>query len=139
MSRAVDCARAPAVIGTGGARIRSVQPDRDHAVLELVGTLDRARVDELRQRLTGLLVGGARFLLVDLAEVGPCDPALTGVLTAFARRRDARQGWLRVHAPPSSLCELNEATLADLFAIYRAAGGVIPAGGGPRAAGGGPR
>lgn len=132
MSQSVECPCAPAVIDSGGARIRSVQPDRDHAVLELVGALGRARVDELRQRLKGLLVGGARFLLVDLAGVGPCDAALTGVLTSFARRLDARQGWLRVYAPPSSLCELDEATLADLFAIYRAAGGVRPAGGGPR-------
>ncbi len=100
--------------------IRSVRPDREHAVLEVVGAPAIASVDELRQRVEGLLVAGVRYLLVDLAEAGPGD-AVVSVLAETARRLEERQGWLRVNRQGSPLpVDLTEATLGDLFAIYRA-------------------
>jgi hypothetical protein len=105
--------------------IRSVQPDRDHGVLEVAGALCQDNAAELRQRVEGLLVAGVRFLLVDLAEVDGCDPVVIGVLADAARLLEGRQGWLRIN-PSRDLPiaeKLDEATLPDLFAIYRASAG----------------
>ena len=102
--------------------IKSVQPDRDHGVLEVAGAFGHDNAAELRQRVEGLLVAGVRFLLVDLAEAGRCDPGVIGVLADAARVLEGRQGWLRINpnrAVPIA-AELDEATLPDLFAIYRA-------------------
>jgi hypothetical protein len=102
------------------AVIRSGQSDREHAVLEVVGVPGPDGVDELRQRVEGLLVGGVRYLLVDLAEAVRGD-AVVSVLAETARRLEERQGWLRVDRQASSFpLGLTEATLSELFAIYRA-------------------
>ena len=73
-----------------GPAIRSVQPDRDHGVLEVAGALGQDNAAELRQRVEGLLVAGVRYLLVDLAEAGPCGPMAIGVLADAAR---LLEGW----------------------------------------------
>jgi anti-anti-sigma factor len=109
-----------------GPAIRSVQPDRDHGVLEVAGALDHDNAAELRQRVEGLLVAGVRYLLVDLVEAGSCDPMAIGVLADAARLLETRQGWLRINPnrTVSIAAELEEATLSDLFAIYRASSGI---------------
>jgi hypothetical protein len=104
-----------------GGRIRTVQPDREHAVLEVVGVPGHDLADELWQRVEGLLVAGVRYLLVDLSEAGPAD-AVADALTEAGRRLEERHGWLRVHQDrmwplPGGL---SEATLTEVFAIYRA-------------------
>src|SRR5918992_3698376 len=71
--------------------IRFIQPDREHAVLEVVGAPVLESVDELRQRVEGLLVAGVRYLLVDLAEAVPADAAVVGVLAETARRLEERR------------------------------------------------
>lgn len=102
------------------AAIRSGQPDREHAVLEVVGAPGPDSLDELRRRLEGLLVSGVRYLLVDLAEAVRGD-AVVSVLAETGRRLEERRGWLRVDRRGSSLpLGLTEASLGDLFAIYRA-------------------
>lgn len=102
-----------------GFVIRSVQPDREHAVLELVGTPGLESADELRQRVEGLLVADVRYLLVDLAEADAVD-GVASVLAATAQRLEERQGWLRVHGQSSPLpAGLTEATLGELFAMYQ--------------------
>jgi hypothetical protein len=107
-----------------GFAIRTVQPDREHAVLEVVGTPGHDAADELWQRMEGLLVAGVRYLLVDLSEAGPID-AVAAALTEASRRLKERHGWLRVHGDlmwpvPGGL---SEATLTEVFAIYRAFAG----------------
>jgi anti-anti-sigma regulatory factor len=122
---------APADRPAPAPAIRSVQPDRDHDVLEVAGALGHDNAAELRQRVEGLLVAGVRCLLVDLGEAGPCDPGVIGVLADAARRLERRQGWLRIN-PNRCLpvaAELDEATLTDLFAIYRASAGTSRPGG----------
>jgi hypothetical protein len=112
----------PALTPLAGVVIRSVQPDREHAVLELVGTPGPESADELRHRVEGLLVADVRYLLVDLAEADPVD-AVASVLAATAQRLEERQGWLRVHGQDSPLpAGLTEASLGELFAIYRGFG-----------------
>lgn len=104
--------------------IRTVQPDRDHAVLEVIGLPGHGTVDELRQRIQGLLVAGVRYLLVDLSEAGPAD-AVANVLNEAGRHLKQRRGWLRVHHDltwplPGGL---SEATPTEVFAIYRSLSG----------------
>jgi anti-anti-sigma regulatory factor len=111
--------------------IRSVQPDRDHGVLEVAGALGHDNAAELRQRVEGLLVAGVRYLLVDLVEAGPCDPMAIGVLADAARVLEGRQGWLRIN-PNRTVpvaAELDEVRLPDLFTIYRASSGTSRPGG----------
>jgi hypothetical protein len=104
--------------------IRTVQPDREHAVLEVVGVPGHDIADELWQRVEGLLVAGVRYLLVDLSEAGPSD-AVADALSEAGRRLKERDGWLCVHRDgmwpvPGGL---SEATLTEVFAIYRAFAG----------------
>jgi anti-anti-sigma regulatory factor len=95
-------------------------------VLEVAGALDHDNAAELRQRVEGLLVAGVRYLLVDLVEAGSCDPMAIGVLADAARLLETRQGWLRINPnrTVSIAAELEEATLSDLFAIYRSSSGI---------------
>jgi hypothetical protein len=113
-------AALPALTPQARIAIRSIQPDRAHAVLEVVGASGPDSAAELLQRVEGLLVAGVRCLLVDLAEAVLSD-AVVSVLAEIAGRLEQRQGWLRVHRQGSSLpVGLTEATLGELFAIYRA-------------------
>jgi len=110
-----------------GFAIRTVQPDREHAVLEMVGTPGHDAVDELWQRMEGLQVAGVRYLLVDLSEAGPIE-AVAEALTEASRRLKERQGWMCVHGDlllpvPDGL---SAATLNEVFSIYLAfAGGAV--------------
>ena len=115
-----ESAFLPVLMPQARIAIRSIQPDREHAVLEVVGAPGLESVDELRHRVEGLLVAGVRYLLVDLADGVPGD-AVVSVLAETARRLEERQGWLRVNRQGSPLpVGLTEATLGELFAIYRA-------------------
>ncbi|WP_142064651.1 hypothetical protein [Pseudonocardia kunmingensis] len=123
---------APALRPGGGSprpvAIRVVWPDREHAVIEMVGTvMSPGSVAELRERVDALLIGGLRFLLVDLSEAQPCDGAVRAVLADAATRLRARLGWLRIHPdpdmPPPPDQGVDDATLPDLFRIYRAMAG----------------
>jgi hypothetical protein len=106
-----------------GVRIISVQPDRDHAFVDVIGECSGGGVGELRQRLDGLLVAGARFVLVDLTEVGGvAAPATSSVLAAAARQFNRRNGWLRmVGHDPSRSAARYQASLQDIFTIYQSA------------------
>lgn len=112
-------------ISPSESTIIAVQPNRDHAVLEVAGRLGADCLDELRQRVEGLLVAGVRYLLVDLTEAEPCESMLS-VFAPAARRLQARQGWLRIHGDPPwpSSGEVDAATLSDLFALYQATTGI---------------
>jgi hypothetical protein len=114
-----ESAALPALTRPAGVVIRSVQPDGEHAVLELVGAPGLESADELRRRVEGLLVAGVRYLLVNLAEADPVD-AVASVLAATAQRLEECQGWLRVHGQDTPLpAGLTEASLGELFAIYQ--------------------
>src|SRR5688572_2471604 len=95
-------AALPALTPHARIAIRSIQPDREHAVLEVVGASGPESAAELLQRVEGLLVAGVRCLLVDLAEAVLGD-AVVSVLAEIAGRLEERQGWLRVHRQGSSL------------------------------------
>jgi hypothetical protein len=104
-------------------RIMSVQPDREHAFVEVIGTCSHEGVAELRQRVDGLLIAGARFVLVDLTAAGEVAPTTSAALAAAGRQLTRRKGWLRTVGHDSSAAARYEASLLDLFAMYQAAVG----------------
>jgi anti-anti-sigma regulatory factor len=108
--------------------IRVVWPDREHAVIGVAGAeVDPERLGELRERVQALMVGGVRYVLVDLSEAPSCGGAVLDVLADAAARLQERDGWLRVHRlvteVPCPGSSVEEATLSELFAIYRALAG----------------
>ena len=105
----------------GRLRIMSVQPDREHAFVEVIGTCGHEGVAELRQRVDGLLIAGARFVLVDLTAAGEIAPTTNAALAAAGRQLTRRNGWLRTVGHDSSTAARYEASLLDLFAMYQAA------------------
>ena len=104
-----------------GPRIMSVQPDREHAFVEVVGACGLDCVAELRQRVDGLLIAGARFVLVDLTEAGEVAPTASAALASAGRQLTRREGWLRTVGHDSSSAARYEASLLDLFAMYQVA------------------
>lgn len=104
-----------------GLRIMSVQPDREHAFVEVVGACGHEGVAELRQRVDGLLIAGARFVLVDLTEAGEVAPTTNAALAAAGRQLTRRKGWLRTVGHDSSSAARYEASLLDLFTMYQVA------------------
>jgi hypothetical protein len=102
-------------------RIMSVQPDREHAFVEVIGACGHAGVAELRQRVDGLLIAGARFVLVDLTEAGEVAPTTGAALASAGRQLTRRKGWLRTVGRDSSSVARYEASLLDLFVMYQAA------------------
>jgi hypothetical protein len=105
-----------------GVRIISVQPDRDHAFIEVIGECGHEAVAELRRRVDGLLIGGARFVLVDLTGAGEVAPTTSSALAAAGRQLTRREGWLRtVGRDSSSSAARYGASLPDLFTMYQAA------------------
>src|SRR2546429_4081088 len=75
-------------------RIMSVQPDRDHAFVEVIGVCGHEGVAELRQRVDGLLIAGARFVLVDLTAAGGGAPTTRAAPAAAGRPLAPRKGWV---------------------------------------------
>jgi hypothetical protein len=104
-------------------RIMSVQPDREHAFVEVIGVCGREGVAELRQRLDGLMIAGARFVLVDLSGAGEVGPTATAALAAAGRQLARRNGWLMTVGHDSASAARYEASLPDLFTMYQAACG----------------
>jgi hypothetical protein len=118
-----------------GLRIMSVQPDREHAFVEVIGSCGQEGVAELRQRVDGLLIAGARFVLVDLSAAGEVAPTTNAALAAAGRQLTRRNGWLRTVGHDSSSAARYEASLLDLFTMYQAAvrRGAVRSGGGETA------
>jgi anti-anti-sigma regulatory factor len=105
-----------------GVRIMSIQPDREHAFVEVVGAFGHEGVPQLRERVEGLLIAGARYVLVDLSEAGPVEPSTSAALAPACRELAQREGWLRtVGHDSSSAAARYGASLADLFAMYQVA------------------
>lgn len=107
---------------SSGLRIMSVQLDREHAFVEVIGPFDHEGVAELGQRIEGLLIAGARYVLVDLTGACGIAPTTSAALAPVDRQLARRKGWLRMIGHDSSTSAARyEASLPDLFVMYRAA------------------
>jgi hypothetical protein len=100
-------------------RIWSLQLDREHILLEVVGDVDEDGVDELRHRLDGLTATGARYVLADVSRASGNSSPVRAVLCAASNALARRAGWLRVVGRWPGMARY-EASLGDVFAIYRA-------------------
>jgi hypothetical protein len=120
MSRAVQ-PEQPVTPDQASLQIMSVQPDREHAFIEVIGACGHEGVAELRQRVDGLLIAGARFVLVDLTAAGEVAPATNAALASAGRQLTRRNGWLRTVGHDSSSAARYEASLLDLFTMYQVA------------------
>nr|WP_147201271.1 STAS domain-containing protein [Pseudonocardia asaccharolytica] len=90
----------------------------------MTGPLNVGATAELAQRVEGLLVAGARYLVVDLSQAHGVRPGVLRLLTTTSQRLMASRGWLKLSgAGPTLLAELDEASLSDLFTLYQAATG----------------
>jgi hypothetical protein len=71
--------------------------------------------------MDGLLIGGARFVLVDLTGADEVAPSTGSVLAAAGRQLTRREGWLRTvgHDSSSSAARYG-ASLPDVFTMYQA-------------------
>jgi anti-anti-sigma regulatory factor len=101
-----------------GFRIRTEFRREDEAHVTVTGPVDRAAAEVVATVLRAMLDTGARQVLVDLARIDGCDPALTAYLEHERRRLRALGGWLVVDGSPATLRH-DTASLGEIFRIYR--------------------
>lgn len=101
-----------------GFRISTDRRREDEALVTVTGPVDRAAAERVATVLRAMLDTGARQILVDLARVDGCDPALTVYLEHERRRIRALGGWLVVDGSPATLRH-DTATLGEIFRVYR--------------------
>ena len=95
-----------------------IQPDRDHAFLDIVGDVDDEGVLDLRQRLDELFAADTRYVLADVSQTSGFAPLVSEVLRAGAQHLGQHQGWLRLVGPWPGMTDY-QASLAQVFALYR--------------------
>jgi anti-anti-sigma regulatory factor len=101
-----------------GFRIRTEFRREDEAHVTVTGPVDRTAAEVVATVLRAMLDTGARQVLVDLAQVDGCDPALTLYLEHERRRLRTLGGWLVVDGSPATLRH-DTATLGEIFRVYR--------------------
>lgn len=102
-----------------GLTVEQVGLAPDHALIVASGVLDRTTVTQLDTAVARVLDAGARFLVVDLAQISRCDPAALPALAAAARRLSLRQGWLRLVATsPAVVAALDTTDICDVLDLY---------------------
>ncbi len=89
------------------------------AMLTLAGDLDRETVARLGHIVSGLYEAGARFLVLDLADVTRCDASARPFFTRLRRKLQLNQGWMLLIEPPLVLADLDPVSLEAAFAAYR--------------------
>lgn len=90
----------------------------DEALVTVTGPVDNRDAARVVTLLRALLQSGARRLVVDLAQVENCDPALTAYLDRERRRVRALGGWMIVAGSPATLRH-DTSTLAEIFRVYQ--------------------
>ncbi|SCL17496.1 STAS domain-containing protein [Micromonospora inyonensis] len=72
----------------------TTRPGRVGTVVEVAGDLDMSTTPQLRDRLSEVVEGGARVVVVDLADVGFMDSSGLGALVVTYKELRERDGWL---------------------------------------------
>jgi anti-sigma B factor antagonist len=107
----------------------------DHAVLEVGGEVDVYTAPRLRERLTELIDGGARNVVVDLGRVDFLDSTGLGVLVGAHKRLRPVGGTFSLVCAKESLLKVFRITALDqiipLHDTVEAATGSRPDGAGP--------
>ncbi|UNO38417.1 STAS domain-containing protein [Streptomyces sp. MST-110588] len=88
-------------------------------VLEIVGDLDHARADELRDLVTGLDLKPGQRLVLDLAGMEFCDSSgITALLAARNHATAARAGLALAAVPANTLRVLRIVGLDQVFTLH---------------------
>ncbi|MCY3910482.1 MAG: STAS domain-containing protein [bacterium] len=82
-------------------------------VLTVTGEIDMATAPRFRQRLLGVITGGAQNVVIDLSGVDFIDSTGLGVLMGAAKRVRSAGGDIRLVMVGSRLAELIELTRLD--------------------------
>jgi anti-sigma B factor antagonist len=87
--------------------------DADRLILAVRGELDLFTAPDLKQRLMDVIDGGARGVVVDLAEATAIDSTTLGVLLAAKKRLKLHDGELVVACPNAEIGRTFEITGLD--------------------------
>jgi len=90
----------------------------DEARIAIEGPVGGVETRRIAMLVQALLAAGARQLIVDLAQVESCDPALTAFLEQQQRHLVAAGGWMLVDGAPPTPGD-DASTLVEIFEIYR--------------------
>jgi anti-sigma B factor antagonist len=83
------------------------------------GEVDLATAPELKEVLTGVIDGGARFVLVDLSKATFIDSTTLGVLMGAVKRVRPDGGEIAIACNDQNIRKIFEITLLDrVFAIF---------------------
>lgn len=94
-----------------------------YTVLEVAGEVDVYTAPTLRDRITDLLDGGQRRLVVNLTTVEFIDSTGLGVLVGALNRAKELGGSLDLVCPQERVLKLLRITgLDDVFSVYRTVG-----------------
>ncbi len=100
-------------------RIEARMEGEKVGVLSLSGEIDIATKDQVREAAEKLIAGGARSLLVDLAEVEYMDSSGLGVLKGLRSQLVEAGGKVGIVSPQSYVKKLFERSgLDQVFPIY---------------------
>ncbi|MGW0773783.1 STAS domain-containing protein [Streptomyces sp. NPDC002835] len=88
-------------------------------VLEVIGELDHANADQLRERLTALTLQPGQRLVLDLAGMAFCDSSgITALIAARNHAQDAHAAVALAAVPAGTLRILRVAGLDLVFPLY---------------------
>ncbi|MFG1674080.1 STAS domain-containing protein [Micromonospora sp. NPDC049282] len=82
-------------------------------VVEVAGELDMSTTPQLRDRLSEVVQGGARVVVVDLANVGFMDSSGLGALVLAYKDLRERDGWLGLVGARPPVRQLFSVTSVD--------------------------
>ncbi|MCY3578383.1 MAG: STAS domain-containing protein [bacterium] len=91
----------------------TVASHRRWEVLTVTGEIDMATAPRFRQRLLGVITGGAQNVVIDLSGVDFIDSTGLGVLMGAAKRVRSAGGDIRLVMVGSRLADLIELTRLD--------------------------
>jgi len=91
----------------------TTRPGRECLIVQLTGVLDLATTPVVRDRLQEALDGGARTVVLDLAEVRLIDSTALGTIVWLHKQLVERGGGARVAAPRPMVRTVLELTSVD--------------------------
>jgi anti-sigma B factor antagonist len=104
------------------------------AVVQVRGEVDVHSAPQLRDRLTGVIDGGNKSVVVDLSRLDFIDSTGLGALVAALNHAKETDASLRVVCPSERLLKLFRITgLDEVFSIYTSVRGAVAAGSNPTA------
>jgi anti-sigma B factor antagonist len=99
----------------------------DAAVVTVVGEIDVATANQLREGLLTLLEQGINHLIIDLAKVNFLDSTGLGVLVGVQHRLSAHDGTMTFVGASERIMELFRATrLSTIFKVYATVDQALP-------------